>query len=198
MELFLDLLVNRLKITKNIITMDTMLNNSISALVDGELDYAEGSCAVEQLLQNDHGHGSLQRYQLIGACMRGEAMQINSASLFDQIHQQLEQEATIFAPAAAAALAPKTSRKKSQVVRYAMAASVAVLMVLAVFRLQAPQQQAVQLASQPLDNSRMTIHQQMVADQASAEAEIDRYLAGHQNYSGGTINPGFAATMVSY
>ncbi|MEA3302812.1 MAG: sigma-E factor negative regulatory protein [Pseudomonadota bacterium] len=196
MKLFLDLLVNRLKMPKNIMTMDAMLNNSISALVDGELDYAEGSRAVEQLLQDDHG--SLQRYQLIGAAMRGEAMQINSASLFDQIHQQLEQETTIFAPAAAAALAPKTSRKKSQVVRYAMAASVAVLMVLAVVRLQAPQQQGVQLASQPLDNSRMTIHQQMVADQASAEAEIDRYLAGHQNYSSGTINPGFAATMVSY
>ena len=198
MKLFLDLLVNRFKMPTNIMMMDTMLNNSISALVDGELDYAEGSRAVEQLLQDDHSHGSLQRYQLIGACMRGEAMQINSAALFDQIHQQMEQETTIFAPAAAAALAPKTSRKKSQVFRYAMAASVAVLMVLTVVRFQAPQQQGVQLASQPLDNSRMTIHQQMVADQASAEAEIDRYLAGHQNYSSGTINPGFAATMVSY
>lgn len=178
--------------------MDTMLNNSISALVDGELDYAEGSRAVDQLLHDDYNNGSLQRYHLIGACMRGEAMQINSASLFDRIHEQLEQETTIFAPAAAAALAAKTSRRKSQVFRYAMAASVAVLMVLTVFRIQAPQQEGMQLASQPLDNSRMTIHQQMVADQPAAEAEIDRYLAGHQNYSSGTINPGFAATMVSY
>ena len=180
-------------------TMDKNLNNSISALVDGELGYAEGSRAVDQLLHDDPSHSSLQRYQLIGACMRGEAMQINSASLFDRIHEQLEQEPTIIAPAAAAALAPKAPRQKSQVIRYAVAASVAALMVLTVFRIQAPQQQeGVQVASQSLDNSRMTIHQQMVADQAATEAEIDRYLAGHQNYSSGTINPDFAATMVSH
>jgi len=173
-------------------------NNCISALVDGELGYAEGSRAVDQLLHDDHSHGSLQRYQLIGACMRGEAMQINSASLFDRIHEQLEQEPTIIAPAAAVALAPKAPWQKSQVIRYAVAASVAALMVLTVFRIQAPQQEGVQLANQPSDNSRMTIHQQMVADQAATEAEIDRYLAGHQNYSSGTINPDFAATMVSY
>ncbi len=179
-------------------TMDKNLNNSISALVDGELGYSEGSRAVDQLLHDDHSHSSLQRYQLIGACMRGEAMQINSASLFDRIHEQLEQEPTIIAPAAAAALAPKAPRQKSQVIRYAVAASVAALMVLTVFRIQAPQQEGVQLANQPSDNSRMTIHQQMVADQAATEAEIDRYLAGHQNYSSGTINPDFAATMVSH
>ena len=173
-------------------------NHRISALIDGELDYAEGSRAVEQLLHDDHSHGSLQRYQLIGACMRGEAMQVNSASLFDRIHQQLEQEPTIIAPAAAAALAPKAPRQKSKVIKYALAASVAALMVLTVFRIQAPLQEGVQIASQPSDNSRLTIHQQMVADQAATEAEIDRYLAGHQNYSSGTINPDFAATMVSY
>jgi negative regulator of sigma E activity len=173
-------------------------NNQISALVDGELDYAEGTRAVEQLLHDDHSHISLQRYQLIGACMRGEAIQINSAALFDQIHQQLEQEPTVIAPAAAAALAPKAPRQKSQVIRYAVAASVAALMVLSVFRIQAPQPEGVQVVNQPSDNSRLTIHQQMVADQASTEAEIDRYLAGHQNYSSGTINPEFAATMVSY
>ena len=178
--------------------MNTTYNNRISALVDGELGYAEGSRAVDQLLHDDHSHGSLQRYQLIGACMRGEAMQINSASLFDRIHEQLEQEPTIIAPAAAAVLAPKAPRQKSQVIRYAVAASVAALMVLTVFRIQAPQQEGVQVASQSFDNSRMTIHQQMVADQAATEGEIDRYLAGHQNYSSGTINPDFAATMVSY
>lgn len=179
--------------------MNTTHNNHrISALVDGELDYAEGSRAVDQLLDDDQSHGSLQRYQLIGACMRGEAMQINSASLFDQIHQQLQQEPTVIAPASAAALAPKAPRQKSHVIRYAVAASVAALMVLSVFRIQAPLQEGVEVASQPSDNSRMTIHQQMVADQAATEAEIDRYLMGHQNYSSGTINPEFAATMVSY
>jgi len=198
MKLFSGLLVNRLKMPTNIMMMDTMLNNSISALVDGELGYAEGSRAVERLLHDDLSNGSLQRYQLIGACMRGEAMQINSASLFDRIHQQLEQEPTIIAPAAAAVLAPKAPRQKSRVIRYAVAASVAALMVLSVIRIQAPQQEGAQLASQPSDSSRMTIHQQMVADQAATEAEIDRYLAGHQNYSSGTINPDFAAAMVSY
>jgi negative regulator of sigma E activity len=173
-------------------------NNRISALVDGELGYAEGSRAVDQLLHDDLGNGRLQRYQLIGACMRGEAMQVNSASLFDRIHEQLEQEPTIIAPAAAAALSSKAPRQKSQVIRYALAASVAALMVLTVFRIQAPLPEEAQLASQPLVNSRMTIHQQMVADRAATEAEIDRYLAGHQNYSSGTINPDFAATMVSY
>jgi negative regulator of sigma E activity len=173
-------------------------NQKISALVDGELGYAEGSRAVDQLLHDDHSHGSLQRYQLIGACMRGEAMQINSASLFDRIHQQLEQEPTVIAPAAAAALSSSAPRQKSRVIRYAVAASVAALMVLTVFRIQAPVQDGAQVASQPPDNSRLTIHQQMVADQAATEAEIDRYLAGHQNYSSGMINPDFAATMVSY
>ncbi len=173
-------------------------NNQISALVDGELGYAEGSRAVDQLLHDDHSHGSLQRYQLIGACMRGEAMQVNTASLFDQIHQQLQQEPTVIAPAAAAALAPRAPRQKSQIIRYAVAASVAAVMVLTVFRIQAPLQEEIEIASQPSDNSRMTIHQQMVADQAATEGEIDRYLAGHQNYSSGTINPDFAATMVSY
>lgn len=178
--------------------MDTMLNKSISSLVDGELGYTEGSRAVDQLLSDSNSHDSLQRYQLIGACMRGEAMQIDSTSLFERIHQQLEQEPTVIAPAAAAALAPGTARQKSQVIKYAVAASVAALMVLSVFRLQAPQQEGMQIANLPSDNSRMTIHQQMVADQAATEAEIDRYLVGHQNYSSGTINPDFAATMVSY
>jgi len=178
--------------------MDTTHNNSISALVDGELGYTEGSRAVDQLLSDSNCHRSLQNYQLIGACMRGEAMQINSASLFDRIHEQLQQEPTVIAPAAAAALAPKAPRQKSHVVRYAMAASVAAVMVLTVFRLQAPLQEGIEVANQPSDNSRMTIHQQMVADQAATEAEIDRYLMGHQNYSSGTINPEFAATMVSY
>ena len=179
-------------------TMDTTHNTSISALVDGELGYTEGSRAVDRLLNDSRSHGSLQNYQLIGACMRGEPMQANSASLFDRIHQQLQQEPTIIAPAAAATLAPRAVRLKSRVIRYAVAASVAALMVLTVFRIQAPQQQGAQVANQQIESSRMTIHQQMVADQAAAEAEIDRYLAGHQNYSSGTINPDFAATMVSH
>ena len=76
-------------------------------------------------------------------------------------------------------------------------------MMLTVMRVEAPQQ-AVQLASEQPQGSTMTLPPQLVETIAASEpgvaadAEIERYLMGHQIYSSGTINPGFAATMVSY
>ncbi|MEN8214496.1 MAG: sigma-E factor negative regulatory protein [Pseudomonadota bacterium] len=184
--------------------MDTTRNNnSISALVDGELGYAEGSRAVERLLEDSNSQDSLQRYQLIGACMRGEDATLNGALLFDRIHQQLEQEPTVLAPAAASPVTEKPARRHHNVVKFALAASVATLMVVSVFRLQGPLQ-GVPVAGNP-DNVSVTPSYELVADiaaskrpEVAAEAEIDRYLMGHQIYSSGAINPDFAATMVSF
>lgn len=188
-------------------TMDTTHNNNtISALVDGELGYAEASRAVDQLLNDSNCQVSLQRYQLIGACMRGEAkMAVNTTSLFDRIHQQLEQEPTVIAPAALPADPgrERPHQRKSHVVAFAAAAGVAALMVLSVVRFQGPQQ-AVQVASQEPVSDPVTLPRQLVetiaasGSDVASEAEIDRYLMGHQIYSSGAINPGFAATMVSY
>lgn len=185
--------------------MDTTLNNSISALADGELGYAEGSRAVDQLLGDSESRGSLQRYQLIGACMRGEATTVNTASLFDRIHQQLEQEPTVIAPTAlpAGRSGKRPHQGKSRIVAFAAAASVAALMVLSVVRFQGPQQ-ALQIAAQQPESEPVALPRQLVESIAASgtdvasEAEVDRYLMGHQIYSSGAINPGFAATMVSY
>jgi negative regulator of sigma E activity len=183
--------------------MDSTQTTSISALVDGELGYDERARALGQLLGDSRSQRSLSSYQLIGACLRGDSPPlVDSASLFMQIHQRLQQEPTVIAPAALPTVAPRR-REKSRVIAYAAAASIAALTVLTVMRVEAPQQ-AVQLASEQPRGGAMTLPPQLVesiaatASDVAADAEIDRYLMGHQIYSSGTINPGFAATMVSY
>ena len=183
--------------------MDSTHTTAISALVDGELGYDERTRALGQLLDDSRSQRSLSSYQLIGACLRGESLPIaDSASQFMQIHQRLQQEPTVIAPAAVPAIEPRR-RGKSRVIAYATAASVAVLMMLTVMRVEAPQE-AVQLATEQSRGSTMTLPAQLVESiaasesEVAADAEIDRYLMGHQIYSSGTINPGFAATMVSY
>jgi negative regulator of sigma E activity len=183
--------------------MDSTHTTAISALVDGELGYDERTRALGQLLDDSRSQRSLSSYQLIGACLRGESLPMtDAASQFMQIHERLQQEPTVIAPAALPTIAPRRQHK-SRVIAYAAAASVAVLMMLTVMRVEAPQQ-AVQLASEQPQGGAMTLPPQLVETIAAtdsdvaADAEIERYLMGHQIYSSGTINPGFAATMVSY
>jgi negative regulator of sigma E activity len=188
-------------------------NQTISALIDGEGSFSEGRSLVEESTSSIHASRTASRYQLIGACLRGDTV-VDTSGLFDRIHTQLQDEPAILAPAAMKRGISGTGRKAAA--GFAVAASVAVAVIFTVFRTELPVESVV-AESTPAAESRMpsvaptlvatAASQNMSTQQAISQVEIDtgnpdldRYLRKHQDYIGSsTFGPGFTtATMVSY
>jgi negative regulator of sigma E activity len=153
------------------------------------------------------------RYQLIGACMRGDSA-LDPSGLFERIHTQLEKEPTVFAPAALKS--PSGSGMKKAAAGFAVAASVTAAVIFTTLVPEMPGETVVAEAPAFQQGQQLASGATLVANRAAIEMprkqeirqvdidtgnpDLDRYLRQHQDYIGsGAFGPGFAtATMVSY
>jgi negative regulator of sigma E activity len=191
----------------------TVEKQTISALIDGEGTYPEGHALLAETASRNESILTAARYQLIGACMRGDAA-IDTSGLFERIHGQLEQEPTVLAPAA---LKPSSAPGvKKAAAGFAVAASIAAAVVFTVLMPEMPGETLVAETPAYAKGQQVSTGATLVANRAAVDMprkqelrqveidtgnpDLDRYLRQHQDYTGsGTFGPGFAtATMVSF
>jgi len=191
----------------------TVENQTISAIIDGEGSFNEGREWLEQVASRHDAVGTAARYQLIGACMRGDTA-LDTSGLFERIHSQLEKEPTVFAPAALKS--PSGSGMKKAAAGFAVAASVTAAVIFTTLVPEMPGETVVAEAPAFQQGQQLASGATLVANRAAIEMppkqeirqvdidtgnpDLDRYLRQHQDYIGsGAFGPGFAtATMVSY
>lgn len=147
----------------------------LSALLDGELDDAEGAAAVTRLAKNPAQSRRWAEYCLIGDALRGQALA--QGQLARRMHSALEAEPTVLAPM------PRPAQRQP-LMWVAAAASVAA--VTWTLWSEAPRQEA------PLPLVR-------VQEPALARApQMTQYLAAHQDYAQVVIaNPEMEFTRVT-
>ena len=191
----------------------TVENQTTSAIIDGESSFTEGREWLEQAASREDSVRTAARYQLIGAFMRGDAA-LDTSGLFERIHSQLEEEPTVFAPAALRK-SPASGMKKAAA-GFAVAASVTAAVIFTTLTPDMPGETVVAQAPVHQQGQQLASGATLVANRAAIEMprkqeilqvdidtgnpDLDRYLRQHQDYIGsGAFGPGFAtATMVSY
>lgn len=152
------------------------MNETISALMDGELERDEARQAIRGLANDASRRASWDEYHLIGAAMRGEftgeveRRQQSAQAIF----VRLAAEPTVLAPVAMK-IAPVEKRTRMAL---AMAASVVTVSAIAVvaFKQQsgmvAPVQLVQQVAPAPV-----------VQQTSAAEVRVNDYLAIHRQFA---------------
>lgn len=188
----------------------TVENQTISAVIDGEGSFSEGANFLDVAASCTDTAGTAARYQLMGACLRGHAP-VDTAGLFDRIHSQIQDEPTVLAPAAMGPAGSGTGKRAAA--GFAVAASVAAMAVFTLFRTELPTATVVADNTPAVESAAPVMAPTLVADSSTTaqeavrqveidtgNADLDRYLRAHQDYTGGgSFGPGFAtATMVSY
>ncbi len=108
--------------------MNERMNESLSALMDGEADELEIRRLLNQMEQDDQLRSTWQRYQLIGAVMRGEAA--SRVDLSQGIRQAIAGEPMDEVPAAMAASSAQAAPRWRWLASGAVAASVMLGVVL--------------------------------------------------------------------
>ena len=191
----------------------TVENQTISAIIDGESSFTEGRAWLEQAASRTDSVSTAARYQLIGAFMRGDTA-LDTSGLFERIHNQLEEEPTVFAPAALERTSGPGMKKAAA--GFAVAASVAAAVIFTTLTPDMPGETVVAETPAYAEGQQLASGATLVANRAAIEMQrkqeirqvdidtgnpdLDRYLRQHQDYTGsGAFGPGFAtATMVSY
>lgn len=180
----------------------TMEKQQISALIDGELTFSDGCASVAKMLQEPADSELLGRYQLFGAAMRGDTSLVNLNGLFERIHDSIADEPTVLAPTAAVTALKRDNWWGRFGLGSAIAASVALLVIVGVSRLEVPES-GNQLVADSLIESALTPVAESGEEIAVARyreadpEEVNRYLVDHGDYvSNGSLMP--LATMVSY
>jgi sigma-E factor negative regulatory protein RseA len=161
------------------------MNEKLSALMDGELDRDDAHRAIKALGADTAQRECWDAYHLIGACLRGDAIEsggrivtARSAST-GAIFARLAEEPTVLAPAAIRRL-PMVEGRTRMVL--AMAASVVTVSAIGVVALKQQQGAAVapvnlvqQVAPAPVaDNS---------VQRAQAELRVNDYLVVHRQFA---------------
>lgn len=191
----------------------TVENQTISAIIDGEGSFTEGRELLEQAASRNESVLTASRYQLIGACMRGDTA-LDTSGLFERIHSQIQEEPTVFAPAALKT--PSGPGMKKAAAGFAVAASLAAAVIFTTLTPDMTGETVVAEAPVSPETQQLSPGATLVANRAAIDLppgqeirqvdidtgnpDLDRYLRQHQDYIGsGTFGPGFAtATMVSY
>lgn len=113
------------------------MSEQISALIDGEVDDAQLTKRIEDVLSNKNAVNVSRDYQMIGDAMRGELA--SSDQLTQSIMEKIEQEPTVLSPNAITQLPTQTDTSNSVVTKkpipriWSVAASVAAVMVVGLF-----------------------------------------------------------------
>ncbi|MDD5276705.1 MAG: sigma-E factor negative regulatory protein [Methylovulum sp.] len=160
--------------------MNKELNQYLSQLLDDELDHQVALDLLQKIQTNPDLKNTLTRYTAINHALKTDDFLPLPADFSEKIARQIDQEVTYFLPQ------KKPARPHYK--RVALAASVAVVAVLAarginnpqIFPMQspAPQQLAKQTPVQP--NEQLTVGT-TPQDPASLNARISDYLDAHNN-----------------
>jgi len=170
--------------------MSEYSREQLSALLDDELGDEAG--ITLKALGNNPGHRQVwSRYNLIGECLRGNLPEHVDPKIADKVRAVIEHEPAILAPDS------KTSRFLKPVMGFAIAASVAVVVILG---LQQSNTNPSFVPVQPLakhqsklSNQRLAtidtqqqagqrIRQLPVAKSADAGSRLNRYLVNYNEY----------------
>lgn len=173
----------------------------ISALVDGECRRFELRRSVDQLISDSKSHERWSRYHLIGNVLRQDVKQIAGARFHAEIMSQLAQEQHQGSPSQTF-----QQRLTRPLIGFAMAASVAAVMVLGLQSLLGPEQVHTGLIQQnvSIESPRQMAELQQakdpghhVATQLESYMRMNSYLLSHaEQTSGQGVMP--FVRMVSY
>lgn len=190
----------------------------LSALADGELEASEVAQACAQWREDPDARARWHGYQLIGDVLRSEDLASTSAhdsAFLQALRQRLDAEPVVLAPAplvdpadgvAAVSSAPQiravAGRRRAWFMPSAVAATVAAVVVGGALTIRQPSDtapatlagaapQAVPAAFDPSAEPTLTVaNGRLIRD-----ARLDRYLAAHQQWSGGSVVGGHAAYL---
>jgi sigma-E factor negative regulatory protein RseA len=173
---------------------------ALSSLMDGEGQEGEQACRAWR--DDANARADWHAYHLIGELLRSDQVRVDAgrdAAFLGRLRQRLATEPLLLAPAVQA-VAPRAARRQAWVAPMAVAAGfVAVAGVLVLTRVAAPEGAASERSanvSAPAAEQRVPTQQGLVVSNGPAvsqvsgatgqlirNAELDRYLAAHQQYN---------------
>lgn len=169
---------------------------ALSALLDGEGEYADQACNAWR--EDASVRADWHAYHLIGELMRSDEVRCapqHDAGFLARLRERLADEPVVLAPAAL--VAPSTPVRRAWAASLAVAAGViAVAGVLVLMREAAPigatqERSAVLASSQAVadaaNSTASTVAGVDVNGALIRNAELDRYLAAHKQYSGASV-----------
>ncbi len=166
--------------------MTDEIREQVSALVDDELDDLERPLLLGRLQRDAGLRACLGRYQLIGEVMRGGHAQVAGLGIAARVQAELDGEPVSTPPPQVAA------RLWKPLAGLAIAASVALVAVLSVQRVHAPQQATPALASsQAPDGAFVRVDDgRWNRIEPAVEQRMNRYLVNHNEYAASRSMPG--------
>ncbi len=169
--------------------MSEYSREQISALMDGELDN-ESKTILQALISSNEHRQTWAHYHLIGECLRGNLPKFFDPDIADRIKTAIKNEPTILAPR-------HTANFIKPIMGFAMAASVAVIVVLGVQQTSTkpatiptrtiasnqPDLSSHQLVTNvAVQSATQQVKQLPAAMPADARSRLNRYLVNYNEY----------------
>lgn len=165
-----------------------MLNEKLSAWVDGELDEAEAEQVMLKLLRQPESRRACEVAILTGDVLRQEPLV--SSGFNARLMAALEQEPVVFAPAAIPARTRPAKKGEAAPPRWAALAASAAGVALVGWMVMAPRGEEPRLESSSPALAAKTSPLQLVG---SARNDDEVYVMAHQTGAAGAPVPGVAA-----
>lgn len=156
-------------------------HEQLSALLDGELPDAEVALAVRRVARDEDLRAAALRYSLIGDALRDELPPGRPANLVERVRAELGGR-----PAPAAATPSRTNRFKRLGVGIAVAASVAMVALVALPGRQQDESQPVLTATEvaaPAPEQRMMLQPVYTRAAGGGPDRLTRYYVNHTGYA---------------
>ncbi len=159
---------------------------SISALMDGELDDHQANQNLARLKDDAALREQWDSFHLIGDTLRGE--RLLSAGFSSALAQRLSQEPTVLAPRR---MTPKTRQGAAYALSAAASVSAAALVAWVALSPTAPIGQQAGIAP-PTPASPRSLEASVQPASLSSEGRMNEYLLAHQGFSPSTAIQGLA------
>lgn len=163
--------------------MNEKINEQLSAWVDGEIDATEEALLARRVQQDPQLAQRWQHYHLIGDAIRGQLPDSIDTSLADRVAALIEDE-----PAQPAAAAPESAQPahwSRPFIGAAIAASVAIVAVLAVRQTELPDTE-IQVAEQAMpaaEDYKRIDPAQLANNQPQVVDHLNQYLVNHNEFA---------------
>ena len=169
---------------------DDRVNESLSALADGECDELESARVLKQLRGSTALRKRWEDMHAVRAVLRGERRDLLSADFADKVSRALDDEAHMLVPEQPGDRGERVRRSwRRPVAGLAIAASVAVLSVVALQSLQRETPQSQQLAGTPNLIAAPTAERlgpsgtRWNVQRVELEQRLNNYLLNHMEYA---------------
>lgn len=171
-----------------------MMNEKLSALLDGELEENELEQTVKQIAVEPAMRGTWGRYHLIRDVLRGQLDSLASAALVDTVSVKLQSEPSILAPRRRSVIRIQATRWLAGM---AVAASVAAVAIVGVRWLAPDLNSDAQLIAQSVESADYLrsggIRWQAVS--TDVERDLNMYLVQHSEFTPATGMNGVMSYM---